>query len=178
MLYQEFLNLTGRKISFEKYSTIIEPEYNESPLNKQEFCKQYIEKTARSKKQQEGNNYEIEIQRHNVTLAQFLHYVKTECTKKGIDFYIEKEEFENPSRPCNVYYFADKETGKKWYYQGNEKRLSWDDAPCQSEIVKIIPYETQTYILNFDNSMYNEICEFSFWDDKKGTGYYFQKNKQ
>lgn len=51
MLYEEFLNLTGRKVSFEKYTNEIEPKYMESPLTKQEFCKEYIEKTARIRKQ-------------------------------------------------------------------------------------------------------------------------------
>ena len=44
-------------------------------------------------------NYSIEIQRNNVTLAQFLRYVRQQCEKKGIYMEIDREEFENPYRP-------------------------------------------------------------------------------
>ena len=40
-------------------------------------------------------NYSIEIQRNNVTLAQFLRYVRQQCEKKGICMEIDREEFEN-----------------------------------------------------------------------------------
>jgi hypothetical protein len=33
------------------------------------------------------------------------------------------------------------------------------------------------YVLNFDGSMFNEICEFTFWNNKFGNGYYFQAGK-
>jgi len=51
------------------------------------------------------------------------------------------------------------------------------EAPCKSETVRSFPCETQTYVLNFDGSCYNEICEFTFDDDKRGHGYYYQLNK-
>ena len=41
-------------------------------------------------------NYNIEIERNNVTLAQFLRYVRQQCERKGIDFGIERETFEKP----------------------------------------------------------------------------------
>ena len=41
-------------------------------------------------------NYNIEIERNNVTLAQFLRYVRQQCERKGIDFDIERETFEKP----------------------------------------------------------------------------------
>src|SRR5699024_11837454 len=41
-------------------------------------------------------NYSIEIERNNVTLAQFLRYVRQQCERKGIDFGIERESFEKP----------------------------------------------------------------------------------
>ncbi len=41
-------------------------------------------------------DYSIEIQRNNVTLAQFLRYVRQQCEKKGIYMEIDREEFENP----------------------------------------------------------------------------------
>lgn len=41
-------------------------------------------------------NYSVEIQRQNVTLAQFLNDVRLECELKGIIAEIDQEEFENP----------------------------------------------------------------------------------
>ena len=49
-------------------------------------------------------NYSIEIQRNNVTLAQFLRYVRQQCEKKGIYMEINREEFENPYRPESYSY--------------------------------------------------------------------------
>ena len=49
-------------------------------------------------------NYSIEIQRNNVTLAQFLRYVRQQCEKKGIYMEIAREEFENPYRPESYSY--------------------------------------------------------------------------
>jgi hypothetical protein len=46
-----------------------------------------------------------------------------------------------------------------------------------NRIYVIKPFEMHTYIKNFDGSVYNEICEFTFWDDKRGNGYYYQANK-
>lgn len=50
------------------------------------------------------------------------------------------------------------------------------DAPCKSEIVRQFAYDLQTYILNWDGTCYNETCEFTFDDDKRGHGYYYQAN--
>ncbi len=56
-------------------------------------------------------NYHIEIQRSNVTLAQFLRYVRQQCEKKGIDFSIEREDFEKPHTEYSSSYFV--KDGKK-----------------------------------------------------------------
>ena len=36
-------------------------------------------------------NYNIEIERNNVTLAQFLRYVRQQCERKNIDFGVERD---------------------------------------------------------------------------------------
>ena len=41
-------------------------------------------------------DYHIEIERNNVTPAQFLRYVRQQCEKKGIDFGIERDTFKKP----------------------------------------------------------------------------------
>ena len=160
-------------------------------------------------------NYKIEIQRHDVTLAQFLRYVKKQCANKGIDFYINRDDFEKPHTEYSTSYsvkdgtrkshFAEYRTctrlrrklasyttseGYTRYYHTDELEEyeetelhrwdtedSADDAPCKAEIVRNFAYNTQTYILNFDGSCYNEICEFTFDDDKRGYGYYYQVNR-
>ena len=160
-------------------------------------------------------NYSIEIERNNVTLAQFLRYVRQQCEKKGIYFEIDRETFEKPLSESSYRYSvingekkchsAEYRTVKKFrrklasyqtesgftrYYYTDEFeeyeetelcRHDWTengaDAPCKSEICKSFAYDYQTYILNFDGSMYNEICEFTFDDERTGHGYYYQANR-
>lgn len=160
-------------------------------------------------------NYSIEIERNNVTLAQFLRYVRQQCEKKGIYMEIDRNEFEKPSRPESYSYtvingekkchsasyrtmtnlrrkLASYKTVKgytRFYYtdefeEYEETKLcrhAWTEkgtnAPCKSEICKSFAYDMQTYIPNWDGSMYNEICEFTFDDEKTGHGYYYQANR-
>ena len=42
-------------------------------------------------------NYSIEIEHNNVTLAQFLWYVRQQCEKKSIYMEIEQKTFRKPS---------------------------------------------------------------------------------
>ena len=176
MLYTEFLTLTNRKVSHKKYTEKIEPEYMNSPLNKQDFCTQYIEQTKRNNKQKSNSNM-IEIQRNNVTLSQFFAMVKYECKKKGLSFELDKKEFEDPNYQSNVMYFI-KNNKQIYYNDGYRTEHDINDAYNQSEIYKVKPLEYQSYTLGFDGSCYNEICEFTYDDDKKGSGYYYQVNKE
>ena len=122
-------------------------------------------------------NYSIEIERNNVTLAQFLRYVRQHCEKKGIYFEIDRETFEKPLSESDFtrYYYTDEfEETELCRYDWTENGA---DAPCKAEICSSFAYDYQTYILNFDGSMYNEICEFTFDDEKTGHGYYYQANR-
>lgn len=102
---------------------------------------------------------QVELTRHNVTPAQFLAYVRSVLKRKNArDF----------SSDLNLDYFA----------SGND--LNFDirndnnpEKACKAEKSVSKPYQMQTYILNWDGSVYNEICEFDFWDEKTGTGYYY-----
>lgn len=160
-------------------------------------------------------NYAIEISRSNVTLAQFLRYVKQECEKKGIDFCIDRDGFEHPCTEYSTSYFV--ADGKKKCHSSNyntytcyrrkiasydipggytryyhtdeleeyeETKLVWyhweDDAknaPCKAEAIRSFACDHQIYLLTFDGTMYNEICEFTFDTDKRGHGYYYQASK-
>ena len=99
----------------------------------------------------------IEIVRHNVTPAQFLAYVRSQLKKKGRC---------DVSDGLDLDYFA-RGNGRNSYYY-NEP-----DRPCKSEKAVSHPYEMQTYVLNWDGTCYNEICEMQFDDEKTGTGYYY-----
>jgi len=157
----------------------------------------------------------IEIQRNNVTVSEFLSYIKSQCRKKGITFDFDRENFENPTKEygkgyividgkkkCHFseYRMVTKYLRKQKYYdllggkvrvvlapefeEFQEKELYTHDseedaidAPCKSEETRNFAYDYQTYILNFDGTLYNEICEFTFDTDNRGHGYYYQVNK-
>jgi hypothetical protein len=130
------------------------------------------------------NERSIEIERHNVTLAQFLSYIKRSCSKKGFCFELDRGPFEKPESypnsytPERSYHVKD---GKKICYDGLSKRhyeLDASEATAKAETLRILPLDYQTYVLNFDGSCFNEICEFTYDDEKRGHGYYFQLNKE
>jgi len=54
MMHQEFLDITGSRVSYPTYASKIEPQYMASDLGKEDFCKNYIEQAAKPRKQQEG----------------------------------------------------------------------------------------------------------------------------
>jgi len=122
-------------------------------------------------------NYLIEITRNNVTPAKFFAEIRFALKQKGIYFGLYLKEFASPSHGghnCNYRIVDDKKVS---YLNGYKQEWPADYAPCQAEILKELPYEYQSYILNFDGSYYNEICEFTFDDDKRGHGYYTVVNK-
>ena len=104
--------------------------------------------------------YEIEITRHNVTPAAFLVYVREQLRKKGLNDISEGPDFD---------YFRRGDDLNFCYRNDPEK-------PCKCEKSVSKPYEYQTYVLNWDGTSYNEICEFAFDDGKTGTGYYYLLN--
>lgn len=102
----------------------------------------------------------IELTRHNVTPAQFLAYVRAQLKKKSM---------RDVSSDLDLDYFV----------RGNDLNFYYHDEPgrpCKAEKSVSRPYEMQTYILNWDGSCYNEICEFEFDDEKTGHGYYYLSN--
>lgn len=104
--------------------------------------------------------FEIEITRHDVTPSEFLSYVRRRVDAKG-----------------GRMFRADLDL--RYFKRGND--LNFDirydsDGPCKAEKSVSKPFQMQTYIRNWDGTVYNEICEFDFWDDKTGTGYYYLIN--
>ena len=105
--------------------------------------------------------FEYECQRHNVTPAQFLAYVRGWVDYKGGKCF---------RSDLDLDYFR----------RGND--LNFDikhegdglDGVAEKSISK--PYQMQSYIRYPDGTVYNEICMFDFWDEKTGTGYYYLIN--
>lgn len=104
--------------------------------------------------------YEIEITRHNVTPAEFLAYVRSQLRKKGLSDISEGPDLD-------------------YFRRGNDLNFCYRNdptKPCKAEKSVSKPYEYQTYVLNWDETSYNEICEFTFDDEKIGHGYYYLAN--
>lgn len=117
-------------------------------------------------------NYEIELQRRNVTPAKFFAEIRFACKKKGIDFGLDLNEFMQPSFKFDSRYTVIGD--KKICYAGDYRyETDADTAPCKSEVCRALPCDNQTFVLNFDGSCFNEICEFTFDDEKTGHGYYY-----
>ena len=117
---------------------------------------------------------DVEVNRHNVTLASFLCTVRSACENKGMTCNIDRDEFERPYSTNNVRYFV--KDGIKYYSFNHDRAVELDgqDAACKSEVCRTLPLDYQTYIQSWDGNVFNEICEFAFDNEKKGTGYYYQ----
>ena len=146
----------------------------------------------------------VEVQRNNVTVAQFLRYIQAACAKQGLERGFSRDDFEHPyteqhssyhvidgvKRCHHEYYRTATRWGRKLgphgyftneFYEYEETELArvdqeWpgEDAPCKAETCRSFPLDFQTYMLGWDGCCYNEICEFTFDDDKRGHGYYYQ----
>lgn len=106
--------------------------------------------------------YELELTRHGVTPAQFLAYVRQMCKRHGIPFEMSARDFANGQTWGNDSYMDTR------YIGGTP-----ETRPCFAETCKAKPYDHQTYFKGFDGSVYNEIIEFQFDDEKTGFGYFF-----
>jgi hypothetical protein len=116
----------------------------------------------------------VEVTRHNVTLAGFLSSVRSACENKGMSCDIDRDEFEYPSSPSSTSYYV--KDGIKYYSFNHDRVVEHDgqDAACEAEVCRTLPLDYQTYIKGWDGDVFNEICEFTFDDEKKGSGYYYQ----
>lgn len=100
--------------------------------------------------------FEIEIERHGVTPAQFLAYLRS-MQKKHPEM---ANDFD-----LNMF------SREGWSFDYSNALPT--ERPCESERGTDKPYQKQTYIRNFDGTTYNEIIEFDFDDEKTGHGYYY-----
>lgn len=107
--------------------------------------------------------YELEVQRSNVTPGQFLAYVRARAKAKGLSVEMSARDFA-----------AD----DGWNSSYDDATPDTKGTGCAAEINRGKPYDKQTYIRWYDGTVYNEIIEFDFDDEKTGHGYYYlvQKN--
>lgn len=105
---------------------------------------------------------QLELTRHNVTPAQFLAYVRQQ---------IKKHNFNGISAiDINLNEFK---RGGDIEFNIDNTHLGPQHSAVHREVSVSKPYEAQTYVLNWDGTVYNHIMEFDFDDDKKGTGYFY-----
>lgn len=105
--------------------------------------------------------FEIEIQRNNVTPAQFLAYVRGRVDSKGGEML---------RSDLSLRYFA---AGDDLNFDIHHEEPEFNGLHEKSISH---PYEMQTFVRYANGAMYNEICEFVFDDEKTGHGYYFLLN--
>lgn len=108
-----------------------------------------------------NKTFEIEISRSNVTPAQFLSYVRRNVDRKGGEML---------RGDLGLAYFA---AGNDLNFDIHHEEPEFDGLHEKS-VSK--PYEMQTYLRYSNGAVYNEICEFTFDDEKTGHGYYYLVN--
>ena len=101
--------------------------------------------------------YEIECHRHNVTPSQFLAYVRAMAAKKG----------------GNMEYSSADFASESWSSDYSDE-LPDGRTGCEAERLTEKPYEKQTYIKWHDGTIYNQIIEFTFDNERRGHGYYYE----
>lgn len=99
---------------------------------------------------------ELELTRRGVTPAQFAAYVRQMLKKHG---YSEEIDFE-------------------YWKRGGDIEFDYHDDPTRPAAAErgvSKPFQMQTYIRNWDGTVYNLIMEFDFWDDRTGFGYFYYR---
>ena len=108
---------------------------------------------------------EIELTRHNVTPAQFAAYVRQALKKKGFNGI------------C-----AEDIVTRTWAAGGDiefdidNRKIGPEHSGCEFEKSVSRPYQSQTYVKNWDGTVYNCIMEFEKKKKKTGFGYFYYIN--
>ena len=108
-----------------------------------------------------NKTFEIEIMRHNVTPSQFLSYVRHSVDNKGGKMLRSDLDLD--------YFRAGNDLNFDIHHEEPEFNGLYEKSISK-------PYEMQTYLRYADGAVYNEICEFTFDDEKTGHGYYYLVN--
>lgn len=105
---------------------------------------------------------ELELTRRGVTPARFAAYVRAQIRKHDLKGLLSAEDID-----------------LDYWRRGGDLEFDYHDIPgkpCKAEKSISKPYEMQTYVRNWDGTVYNMIMEFTFWDGKTGTGYFYFLN--
>lgn len=108
--------------------------------------------------------FEVEIMRSNVTVGQFLSYVRAQLKKRGLDEFIGSLDYENfiggSGIDCTIDHKA-----------RNDE--AYNQLGVEYEIVRDLPHNKKSYQRKVNGVASNEIVEFEFDNEKTGRGYYY-----
>lgn len=108
--------------------------------------------------------FEVEIMRSNVTVGQFLSYVRAQLKKRGLDDFTGSLDYDN---------FVG---GNGWDAKVNHKEQNdsaYAELGIEYEEVRDLPYNKKSYQRKANGVASNEIVEFEFDNEKTGRGYYY-----
>jgi len=108
------------------------------------------------------NHEELEAMRHGVTPAEFCAYVRRMIKTHKITAICAED--------ITVDYLASDYSAYDFNYHDIPGK------PCKAERSIEKPYEKQTYIRGWEGNVFNQIIEFTFDDEKTGTGYFYMLN--
>lgn len=125
------------------------------------------------------NEIKLEMTRDNISLSKFLGQVRFHCKKKGIDIDIERGIFESYSTEYNHHWVKD---GKRFSHNPNGPAYEYEitderDGFVLNDIYSTRPCALWIHSSYADGSVYTEICEFEFDDEKTGHGYFWYYSK-
>ena len=106
---------------------------------------------------------ELELSRRGCTPAQFLAYVRQQIKKHNLTAV-------DPSEMDLAYWKAGKDLN--FDIEHTEPEFNGLHEKSVSK-----PYMMQTFLKDNKGMIYNLICEFDFWDEKTGTGYFYFLNQ-
>lgn len=107
---------------------------------------------------------EAEFSRTNVTVGQFLSYVRAQLKKRGLDEWAGNLDYDN--------FIADNGVDGKVDHKAKNDEV-YALYGIELEIVRDRPYNKQTFEKRANGKVYNEIIEFAFDSERTGHGYYY-----
>ena len=107
---------------------------------------------------------EVEFLRTNVTVRQFLAYVRAQLQKRGLVDWIGSLDYED--------FVADNGVDGKTDHKAKNDEV-YTLYGIEYELVRDLPYNKQTFEKKANGKVYNEIVEFIFDSENTGRGYYY-----
>ena len=106
---------------------------------------------------------EVEFSRTNVTVGQFLAYVRAQLKKRGLVDWIGSLDYED--------FIADNGVDGKTDHKAKNDEV-YTLYGIEYELVRDLPYNKQTFEKKANGQVYHEIIEFIFDSENRGHGYY------